>query len=273
MAVEKTYKDLLQFPIIHGRFICNEVLTNVAIKEKQVTISSDIQILTVCNQSSLGQSVIDQVNFANTKVHTIVIDEFVKWISKIQSLKEYIEANYDNLPKYILYLDAFDCLILQDIIHPQEYLDFYNCKMLFNVEGNFTHTGFPEPTSRYFEPLYNIEAQRYSKLNEKKYGVAHQCGLNAGVFLGEKEFTLKILTEALNYMLDDCNKGFPFGCLDDQCLLRFIHNEHYGDISVDLFNKLSFWGSSLTFEDFSSENVFGIGYTQKYLKQYSNGKY
>jgi hypothetical protein len=273
MAEYEPYKALLDFPIIHGRYLCNEVLSNTNNKDRPITISDDIQILTVVDAPSRCQSLLDNTFFTNAKVHTIVIDEYVKWISKIKHLKEYIEAEYDNLPSYILYVDAFDTLIQQDILEPQKILDFYDCKMLFNMEANYSHTGFPGPTHEYFDPLYYREAPRCYELSEKKFGSPVQCALNAGVFLGEKQFTLQILTEALNYMLDDFTKGYPYGCLDDQCLLRFIHNEHFNNISVDLFNKFCFWGTVLTFEDLSDNNIFGVGHTQKYLKKYIDGKH
>lgn len=273
MQKEKTYLDLLEFPIIHGRHLCNEVIVNCAIFEKKITVSNDIQILTVVDKYNAFQNLLSKTSFESANVHVIVIDEYIKWISKIKSLKEYIEKEYDNLPSYILYLDGFDTLILQDILEPKKILDFYNCKLLFNMETNFVHTGFPEPSLNYFDDLYYREASRAIMLNEKKYGFRISAALNAGVFLGEKDYVLQILKETLDYMLEDYNKGYPYGCLDDQCLLRFVHNEHFDDISIDLFNKFCFWGSKLTFEDFSENNIFGIGYTQKYLKQYIDGKY
>lgn len=268
--MQKTYIDLLQFPIIHGRYLCNEVLTNMDISKNSIEVSDDIQILTVVDKHSVSQNLLSKMSFKKAKVHAIIIEKYVKWISKIKHLKEYIELEYENLPDYILYLDGFDSLILQDISNPKKILDFYKCKLLFNMESNYSHTGFPEPIPNYFDKLFYVEANRALNLNSKKYGSTIHAGLNAGVFLGEKEYVLQILKETLAYMVDDYNKGYPYGCMDDQCLLRYVHNEHFDDISIDLFNIFCFWGSKLTFEDFSENNIFGIGYTQKYLKNYKN---
>ena len=39
------------------------------------------------------------------------------------------------------------------------------------------------------------------------------------------------------HMEDDFNKGFPYGCLDDQCMFRWAQNKYFDKISVDVYNK------------------------------------
>jgi hypothetical protein len=38
-------------------------------------------------------------------------------------------------------------------------------------------------------------------------------------------------------MIDDEKKGFPYGCMDDQCLLRFLQNKYFDEIACDIYNK------------------------------------
>jgi hypothetical protein len=266
MEDKDLYKPLLDFPIIHGRFICNAVLSTFEMPE--VSISDDLHIATVLDKPCAHQRTIEGINFKKGKVHVIVVDEYVKWITKIEALKNYIEENYNTLPKYFLYLDGIDTLILKDIQDPKQYLDLYKCKVLFNAEPFYHHTGFAGPTFNYFDSLYTTESVRYNELTLNKYKSQVLMSLNAGVFLGEKEYILTLLKEAYSLMTDDFEKGFPYGCMDDQCLLRYLHNEHFDDISADIFNQVSFWGCPTTFDE--TFNNYSIGYSESSFKNYIN---
>lgn len=258
-------ETILQYPIIHGRWLCNEILSIDQVP--QVDISDDLKIVTVLDKpSSRGQATINSMNFEKQIVEVILVDEYVKWISKIEAVKNYLEQNYDSLPKYFLYIDGIDVLILKDILNPQEYLDFYNCKVLFNSEPYFHHTGFAGPTHTYFDTLYTDVFHKHMGLNEVKYGHPFQTCINAGVFLGEKSYVLDMIQETYSLMKDDFNKGFPHGCMDDQCLLRYIHTEHPDNISVDVFNKLSFWGGKMSFDGI--DPTYAPGTNDKFLEDY-----
>ena len=165
------HSELSKFSIIHGRAICSYMLYNNPNPLPEVSISDDVHIVTIVDRPGLSSESIDKINFKKGKINYILIDEYKKWISKIEELKNYIESNYDTLPKYILYLDAFDTLILKDIINPQEYLDYYKCKVLFNAEPAYHHTGFPGPEgtgNNYYDPLYYEGRDKYMRLNNDK---------------------------------------------------------------------------------------------------------
>ena len=147
-------------------------------------------------------------------------------------------------------------------------MDYYGCKVLFNAEPQFHHTGVPDPIPNYFDPLYYEHKDKYIELNKERYGSAFQICLNAGVFLGEKEYLLSLLKEAYDLMADDVNKGFPYGCPDDQCLLRYLNNKYYGDIAVDVFNKFAFWGCSQLLN--YPGDVYSIEYADQFLETYLN---
>jgi len=74
-------------------------------------------------------------------------------------------------------------------------------------------------------------------IKSKKYGVKHSRSINGGVFLGKKDSVIFMLEESLRYMEDDFNKGFPYGCLDDQCMFRWLQNRYFDMISVDAFSN------------------------------------
>lgn len=248
---KRKLQDLLDYKILHGRELCNIVYEQFEIPD--VKVSKDIKILTVLDK---GDNILSKSKILDNPIEFIYVDHYEKWITKIEHIKNYIDSNYSNLPDYIMYLDAHDCLILNDINSPQSILDHYNCKMLFNSESNFTHTGCLKHSTEYYRPLYTTELNRYVNLNLKKYNYPYDFGLNAGVFLGEKEFVQKIITEVYNYMVDSEYKGFPYGCTDDQCVLRYVLNEHFDYIAVDFENIFSLWGTKITFlEDWIGQKL------------------
>ena len=262
---------LLEFPVIHGRAICSHILYDDPIPLPEVSISDDLHIVTVVDKMGKNSKIIDKINFKKGKINYIIIDEYKQWISKIEELKNYIESNYYTLPKYILYLDAFDTLILKDILNPQEYLDYYKCKVLFNAEPAYHHTGFPGPEgtgNNYYDMLYYDGKDKYKELNKDKYGYEFDNSLNAGVFIGEKDYILSLLEETYSIMKDNPNKEFPYGCQDDQCVLRHVNNKYYKDISTDIFNIFAFWGCPETFNQ--PDSIYSINYFKKYKHEYDN---
>lgn len=263
--------QLSNFPVIHGRFVCSHMLYENKNPLPEVSISDNIHILTVVDKHSINSESINKINFKKGKINYIIIDEYKKWISKIEELKNYIESNYNTLPKYILYLDAFDTLILKDILNPQEYLDYYKCKILFNAEPAYHHTGFPPPEGtgdNYYDPLYYGCKSEYMDLNNIKYGYPLDNSLNAGVFIGEKDYILSLLKETYNIMNDNPDKGFPYGCQDDQCVIRYLNNKHFNNISADIFSLFTFWGCPELLKQPNS--IYSIDYFKKYKHEYDN---
>jgi hypothetical protein len=259
-------QNLTNFNILHGRSVVYEVMDKVDLKNRFVQVNENICILTVIDKQSLGQSTLHNVNITNNKINFLLIDKYEFWTSKIKELINYIKNNYNNLPNYILYLDALDTLILNDINHPSEYLDFYKSKILFNTEPAYWSTGYQAPIIGYLDSYSYDNKEKYKALNKEKYGTDFEIPINAGVFLGEKEYTLSLLEETYDIMTDDINKGFPYGCIDDQLVLRYLHTKHFEHISGDIFNTFSFWGCIQTFEN--PENIFRLDYTKQFLNNY-----
>lgn len=231
-------KELFDLKIIHHGATVNTIFCAGYFENRIINLSNEITLLQVNDSYGSSNSKINKIKFSNpNQIIDIVVPVYEKWLSKPRGILKYVKDNYSSLPNYILYTDATDVAILNDIENPKEILDFYKCDILFNCEPNYMHTGFGEPSHSYYNPLYEKEQHVYELLNKEKYGVNHTRSLNAGVFLGKKDYVLEFLEESIKYMEDDFNKGFPYGCLDDQCMFRWMQNKYFDKISVDVYNK------------------------------------
>ena len=266
IGMNNLHNDILNYTIVHGR---NGIPIYEKYLKNNITINPDIFVYTIIDKHSNDIVFVNRSNILNNNFHIIEIETYEKWESKIKESLTYIKNNFDKLPTFILYVDAFDVAILNNIDNPKEMLEYYDCRILFNGEANYSHTGFPDPTIGYFNKLYYEEADKYAQLNNNKYGAPLRKGLNAGVFLGYKQDVLNILEETYEYMMDDFNKGFPYGCKDDQCLLRYMQNKHYNIIGVDIFNKYFLHCTQLSTTDDINDNHH-YQFFDKYKPLYKN---
>ena len=71
MIIENEHerKELLKFPIIHGRSICNEVIVNFDIPK--VSISDNLHVVTVVDQSGLNSQTLNKINLISGKINYI----------------------------------------------------------------------------------------------------------------------------------------------------------------------------------------------------------
>lgn len=264
--------DLFNLKIIHHGATVNTVFAGGYFENRTIKLSKDLIALQVNDEYSDSVSKINKINFENPKqIVSIVIPTYEKWLSKPRELLKYIKENYNTLPDYILYTDATDVAILNDIDNPKEILDFYQCDVLFNCEPNYMHTGFGYPTHGFYDKLYTDEIPIYENLNEEKYGVKHRRSINGGVFLGRKDFVIFMLEESLKYMEDDFNKGFPYGCLDDQCMFRWLQNRYFDKIAVDTFSNFFLFAYPRCLEveetDWEHFQFFKNNYEKIYLEK------
>jgi hypothetical protein len=277
-------EQLYDFNVIHGRFIVGTTVhqcsLEIPILEKEIRISNDVQVITVIDEKGRYANPLHEYTSKqlvdSRPIEFITCPEYIRWISKPQGIVQYIEQNYDSLPNYILYADAFDTLLIKDLENPKEMLDYYQCKILFNHEGNFSHTGAhpPEDMPAYFSPVSDDCIPKYMKLSEERFGPhphpAH-AALNAGVFIGEKDYVLNLMKEVISLMQDDYHMGFPHGCQDDQILLRYLHVKYYDDIGIDIFHRYFFWCpptlGNLIQDD---TNCFSLGFDRKRIPHFEN---
>ena len=234
----KLPQNIFNLKIIHHGATVNTIFDGGYFNDKVIKLSDKLIALQVNDERSDNVSKINRIKFENpNQVVSIITPKYEKWLSKPKELIKYIESNYNNIPEYILYTDGTDVAIMNDIMDPESMLHYYKCDILFNCEPNYAHTGFNFPSTEYYGEVYGIEKPIYSNLNKEKYGINHERSLNAGVFLGKKDYVLEMLEESLKYMEDNPDKKYPYGCLDDQVMFRYLQNIHFDKISVDVYNK------------------------------------
>ena len=243
-------------PILHGRSLCSTAYYTF-FKKNIPTISKpdNLHIVTVCDTHG---DINASYHWSGCEIHPIIVSKYIKWITKIQSLYDYVSENFNDLPSYIMYLDGSDTVIINDIPNISDILKFYKCKLLFNSEYGYWHTAFRAPNDipGYYEPILTNFKDQYIKLTQKKYqfeDVNIQASLNAGAFVGEKKYMLEFLKTCLDYMKDDPNKGYPYGCPDDQMLMKYLIIKDFANISIDIFHRLFFWGTPDSLKDTISE--------------------
>jgi hypothetical protein len=187
-------ESAMKLNVFHHKHGSNVVYSNGYFENKKIKISEDLVVLQVNDENVKNSSLVNKIPFEDpNKSIQIIISEYEKWLSKPRELIKYIEAHYEELPEYILYVDGSDVVIINDILDPKSMLDYYKCEILFNCEPNYSHTGFGLPSHNFYSPLYEIYKQKYTELSLKKYGIPCEKGLNAGVFLGKKKYVLEIL--------------------------------------------------------------------------------
>tara|TARA_R110002020_G_scaffold256534_1_gene470210 strand:+ start:2835 stop:3629 length:795 start_codon:yes stop_codon:yes gene_type:complete len=244
-------KDFLNKPILHGRSLCGEFFNSG--KFKKVRVPKKLHIVTVVDNP-------EGMALARSKcnIHTIHVDIFKNWMTKIESVFNYMSANYDILPRYIMYLDGYDTLIINKLPNIGKLLSYYKCKVLFNCEYGYWNTGPCEVAAKhpeYYTSLLTYYKAEYITHNINKYGFEQpvEPSLNAGAFVGEKSYIFNLLKHCIYLSKADASFGFPFGCLDDQNMLKYLHLKNFDDISIDVFHKLFFWGTSQSLDDERSD--------------------
>ena len=90
-------KFILDRKLLHGRDICYNTILHYDDKLPEVKVSQDIEIITVIDKHSLGNSSLLKSNIVNNKVKTIVVDVYVKWRSKIEEVLNYLVKNYNDI--------------------------------------------------------------------------------------------------------------------------------------------------------------------------------
>jgi hypothetical protein len=263
-------KNALDLNVFHHKHGSSVMYHNGYFENRTIKLSKDLVVIQVNDEQVKNSSLVNKIPFENPEQSIqIVIPKYDKWLSKPKELITYIEAHYEELPEYILYVDGSDVVIINDILDPKSMLDYYKCEVLFNCEPNYAHTGFGIPSHEFYYPLYEVHKNTYAKLSFEKYGIVGEKGLNAGVFLGRKNYVLEMLKEAYEYMIDDHSKGFPYGSLDDQCILRYLQIIHFDKISCDVFNKYFLFAFPKCME-VEEDNWEHFEYYKKFIHIYEN---
>jgi len=177
------------------------------------------------------------------------IDDFVvlgrhledwKHIYKLKLIVDHIKKNPQ--PGLLLHLDAPDVLVMGDLQAAVDHFHAdFECDLLFGAEKNSA------PGSKTAGDIMQSEVEficRIEQFEEASYQAPFQY-LNAGCFIGRKEYILDVFSEALRtrkQMKLSSRLGWR-GCggymyNDDQLVLRELHRKHYPRIQIDHGNRI-----------------------------------
>jgi len=187
------------------------------------------------------ESILEQ-NLKYLGVEYILLKEIrkpFKYIYKLENVLEYLNGHIGS--EYILFCDADDVIIRDDLNKIIEIFKKKNCDLLFN--STYSKCGW----------LCMMDKREW-------YLTIGKMGryLNSGVYIGKWEFVKEVLTEACKYItpdslgIDEYNKtgrgqydtrlckqlpNYPTGA-PDQDIFRYIHQKFYPRMKVDINNEL-----------------------------------
>jgi hypothetical protein len=273
--------ELFNFKVMHGHSGIHYLFNKKY--EAIPNVSKDIKVVSITNmpyQNYLNKIYIDNPDKIDYECIILNTKKFRCGIDLIIPLYEYIKT-IDN--PYVLYMDASDCAILSEIENPKEILDFYNCKILFNAEDSYS---FPDHgcvdksyLKKYAEANQCDENLYYGKikqltqekncqsLREKMKNITpYVKSLNSGLFLGEREYMIQILSDMIDLMNEDPSKGYPYGELENQKLWQYLQSEcKNNEIEIDYLNKYFLWTHDRKF-NFPSDHWEHFNYFNKLIK-------
>lgn len=266
MYIERSddiFKELYNFKVVHGRAgverLIEDGFTHVP------NISKDIQVVMITSvpyNNPLNQLYTNNSDKLNLKYIVLDTPKFRCGRDLIEPLLDFIKT-IDS--KYVLYMDAGDTALITDMTNPQELLDTYNCKVLFNAEDGYSFPDHPCVDKDYLEQYANhhncnmwdyygsakaiAEDINITKLHQKINSAPYRKSLNSGLFLGEREYLVEILTTMMEFMNDDPTLGYPYGEVENQKLWQYLQSVcNNGEIEIDYLNLYFLWTHDRKFD-------------------------
>jgi hypothetical protein len=266
MYIERSddiFEELYNFKVIHGRAGIGHLIKNGF--NHVPNISKDIHVVMITNipyQNPLNQLYLDNLDKLNFTYITLDTPKFRCGIDLIKPLLDFIKT-IDS--KYVLYMDAGDTALINDITDPQELLDTYKCKVLFNAEDGYSFPDHPCVDKTYLEQYANYhncsmwdyygpakaiaDDINISNLHQKINSFPYRKSLNSGLFLGEREYLVEILTTMMEFMNDDPIQGYPYGEIENQKLWQYLQSVcKNGEIEIDYLNLYFLWTHDRKFD-------------------------
>lgn len=255
-------KEIYNFKAIHGVEGVSRV--HVTGFEYVPNVSKDIKVVMITNAPFMNPY--NRLYFDNPDkidLEYIILDtpKFRCGIDLIAPLLTYIKT-IDH--KYVMYMDTRDTAIMTDIENPQEILDTYKCKLLFNAEDNYhfpDHHCLDKSYLDKYAAYHNCDPGEYyakrsdvihintTNLHSKINCAPYTRSLNSGLFLGERLYLIDVLQEMLDLMNSDPTKGFPYGEPDNQKLWQYIQAHcKNGEIEIDYLNLYFLWTHHYKFD-------------------------
>ena len=184
-----------------------------------------------------GQSTHDYTVVHFNKEKTTPWSHFMRWKKTVSCMKE-------SSREYVLFMDPTDTLFI-DSPHNilNNFLIKFNCEVLFNstqYRRGYRWDKHSESSIKY----------HHSKARRLLRGAPPRLSkhLNGGVFIGRRDFVVKLYEDVLSYELDSSGQRdesswekhpeFPYGCADDQKTLRHLEYKYYPELQIDGKNTL-----------------------------------
>jgi hypothetical protein len=259
------YKEIYNLKILHGglaAWIATEKFNKIP------KISKDIKVVVVTNYHTYPILRQYENSPDNISLQTILLPTFRCWLDKIEPVLNYIQTISEP---YILYVDATDTIFVDDILDPKKILDTYNCKILFNAEDGMGQPGHPcDPKLWLYKDYYSQnridEVHLLKKRLFNRTQILFSRSLNAGVYLGEREYIISCLKNILSLMLEDSSKKYPYGESDDQILWQHLMaKDDLEQIQID-YNNLFFFRGGVQHLDFPISHWEHFNYFNKNSK-------
>lgn len=215
------------FKIIERKFLADNNLQGKFKRPKNLDI-------VICNSSPARQYTEKILDYLGIDDYIVLGKHLKQWkhIYKIQLILDYIKSN--RQPDYILHLDAPDVLVVNDLqLAVDRFCSDFSCDLLFGAEknsapGSRTAGGITIEEKRFIERIEQFEKAKYGPL------FPH---LNAGCFIGRKDFLLGLLSETLsNSKFLKASSIMHHGDYlfnDDQLIFREVHRDYYPRIQID----------------------------------------
>lgn len=205
------------FKNIINNKICQKCLKN---KKKK--------IIHIYPEKGMAEKCLDLMNVPYTNVSENVTKDWSNRYTLINCLK-YLKQ---SKKKYILKVDSSDVIFLR---HPNIIFDKFKkmkCKILFNAESELTMISLRKDK----EFIYNnIKDFFKNKFLENSYN--NNCYLNAGIWIGERDYLIDTLTDIVkiynNYDFNIFNKDMHFS--EQTVVLYYLYylNNKYPNITID----------------------------------------
>jgi len=196
--------------------------------------SQNLTILTVnsTGEKSLFEESLDYLGIKNYVVLNEPFDGPWHHTLKIRFILNYLLSGRCKT-KYLLYCDAFDCILKDDPELVITLFKEYNADLIFCATSS----------KRRFQ--FIPEVFEWTKTVAPKSGRY----LNAGAFIGNTDFILEVFKEAKRHL--DPNSDFKEGTIrlcselkkfpegySDQLIFRYLHRQFYPRMDVDYINRI-----------------------------------
>jgi len=171
---------------------------------------------------------------------------------------EFLKSDQCKDKEFVLFCDSNDVLFLDSPDYILDsFLNDFNCDLLYNG-------GYWACWHYWEESQKSMRTRQFAR----QHGDVH---LNAGVYIGRKDFVIEVYENVLNYVTDDAEvrkrsldrdldrpwegPEFPLGAPSDQLILRYLQLDYWPRLQVDLKFKLM---GRLTHADAHAKGIFDL---------------